>query len=173
MNDNWTLYESPLGTLTLIGGRRGLSALRFPKHGITLAESRRDPHVFAGVVAQLDEYFAGTRTDFDLSLDLAGTSFQRRVWTELQAIPYGKTLSYGALAAAIGRPDRVRAAAAAVARTPIPIVIPCHRAIAANGDLAGYLGGLHRKQALLTLEAATSRHQPPPAAWAYRQLALV
>ena len=173
MNTAWTVYESPLGPLTLIGGPSGPSALRFPGHGFPLNEAHRKPEAFATVVVQLDEYFAGTRTEFDLPLDLGGSAFQRRVWGQLRAIPYGKTLSYAGIANAIGRPDRVRAAAAAIGKTPIPIIIPCHRAIATNGDLTGYLGGLDRKQALLALEEATCRRDPPPAVWAHRQLSLV
>jgi methylated-DNA-[protein]-cysteine S-methyltransferase len=169
----WTTYESPLGPLTLIGGPDGLSALDFPGRGAALDETLRRPEAFTAVVDQLEQYFVGTRTEFNLPLDLHGTPFQRRVWARLAAIPYGETISYGRLAEAIGRPDRVRAAAAAVGRTPVPIIVPCHRVIAANGDLTGYGGGLHRKQALLALEAATRRREPPPAVWAYRQLSLV
>jgi methylated-DNA-[protein]-cysteine S-methyltransferase len=172
MTTAWTSYASPLGPLTLIAGADGLSGLRFAGDPFAHGDLPEDPAAFAVVTGQLDEYFAGTRTEFDAPLDIAGTPFQHRVWARLQAVPYGETISYGALANAIGRPDRVRAVAAAVARTPVPIIIPCHRAIAANGDLTGYRGGLHRKQALLALEAATRGHEPPSCVWGYRQLTL-
>jgi methylated-DNA-[protein]-cysteine S-methyltransferase len=171
MTAAWTIYHSPLGPLTLIGGPAGLSAVRFPGRGEPLDETRQDPGAFEAVTEQLDQYFVGARAGFALPLDVDGTPFQRRVWQQLCAIPQGTTLTYTALANAIGRPDRVRAAAAAVGRTPVPIIIPCHRVIAANGDLTGYLGGLHRKRALLDFEAATSRREPP-FAWATRQLSL-
>ena len=138
-----------------------------------LAEERRDPAALAVACEQLERYFDGTRTWFDLALDLGGTEFQRRVWSELLAIPFGATISYGALADAIGRPDRVRAVGATVGRTPVPIVVPCHRVIGANGDLTGYGGGLQRKQALLDLEAAVAGGEPPPAVWKGRQLAML
>ncbi|MGZ4192228.1 MAG: methylated-DNA--[protein]-cysteine S-methyltransferase, partial [Solirubrobacteraceae bacterium] len=110
---------------------------------------------------------------FALALAHAGTPFQQRVWAALRAIPFGSTRSYGELAAAIGRPDRVRAVGAAVGRTPVPIIVPCHRVIGADGSLTGYGGGLQRKQSLLDLEAAVSGGAPPPGVWAGRQLSLI
>lgn len=172
MSTAWTIYESPLGPLTLIGGPKGLSALHFPGRSGPLDEAHQNPSAFAPVVKQLEQYFAARRPTFELTLDLSGTPFQRRVWQQLCAIPYGTTLGYGRLGDAIGRPDRVRAVAAAVGKTPTPIIIPCHRAIAPNADLTGYLGGLHRKRALLDFEAAISHREPPPAVWAARQLTL-
>ena len=174
MNDDlWTTYESPLGPLTLIGGETGLAALHFPGRSGPLDESRRDGGAFAEAVRQLDEYFAGERTSFELPLDLRGTNFQQRVWATLRGIPYGTTRTYTSLANAVGRTDHVRAAAAAVGKTPVPIVVPCHRVIASNGDLTGYLGGLQRKRALLEFEAGVSQHEPAPAVWAARQLSLL
>ncbi len=149
----WTTYESPLGPLTLIGGTDGLSELRFPGHGAPLDQARRDREAFEIAIAQLEEYFAGRRRRFELALNLSGTPFQHRVWRELTEIPYGATLSYGELARTIGRPDRARAVGAAVGRTPVPIIVPCHRMVAADGALTGYRGGLARKRALLDLEA--------------------
>jgi methylated-DNA-[protein]-cysteine S-methyltransferase len=172
MNQPWTIYESPIGPLTLIGGPAGLRSLSFPGRSAALDETARDNDLFADALEQLHEYFTGTRQRFDLVLNLGGTPFQRHVWTQLCAIPYGSTRSYGELASAISRTDRVRAVAATVGRTPIPIIVPCHRAIAANGDLTGYLGGLQRKQALLGLEAAVSGTDPLPAIWRSRQLTL-
>jgi methylated-DNA-[protein]-cysteine S-methyltransferase len=153
---SWTTYDSPLGPLTLIAGRRGLRALHFPGRVEPLDESARDDRLLAPAVQQLAEYFAGRRRRFELALDLDGTPFQQQVWTHLGRIPYGSTSSYGALARGIGRPDRARAVGAAVGRTPVPIIVPCHRAVGANGDLTGYAGGLDRKRALLGLEAAVS-----------------
>jgi methylated-DNA-[protein]-cysteine S-methyltransferase len=150
--EHWTIYESPLGPLTLIGGQAGLTALRFPGQGEPLVEDEHDPSLFAVAARQLDEYFAVTREGFGVKLDLGGTPFQRRVWEHLQSIPCGATTTYGALARAVGRPEAVRAVAAAVGRTPVPIIVPCHRVVAGDGSLTGYRGGLRRKQALLDLE---------------------
>jgi methylated-DNA-[protein]-cysteine S-methyltransferase len=169
----WTVYESPLGPLTLRGGPRGLTGIDFPGHAGPLAEPDRDPGAFAEAVRQLEEYFAGRRRRFELALDLGGTPFQRAVWEALARIPYGSTLSYTQLAAAAGRPDRVRAVGAAVGRTPVPIIVPCHRAIGADGSLTGYGGGLHRKQALLDLEARAAAGHPVEPAWSFRQIALM
>jgi methylated-DNA-[protein]-cysteine S-methyltransferase len=152
MTTHWHVYESPLGPLTLLGRPGTLTGLCFPGEAEPVDEAGRDPAVFADAVAQLDEYFAGDRRHFDLTLDLTGTPFQQQVWSALQAIPYGETRSYGEVAKAIARPDRARAVGAAVGRTPVPIIVPCHRAIGADGRLTGYRGGLDRKRALLALE---------------------
>lgn len=103
--------------------------------------------------AQLDEYFAGRRTVFDLPLAPAGTPFQRNVWNVLCTVRYGETASYAQVAQQVGSPAAVRAVGAANGRNPIAIVIPCHRIIGSNGTLTGYAGGLERKRALLLLEA--------------------
>ena len=105
--------------------------------------------------AQLREYFAGARRTFDLPLAPHGTAFQQRVWAALRAIPYGETCTYGELAAAIGSPNASRAVGMANHRNPIPIIIPCHRVIGANGTLTGYAGGLEIKRKLLALEGIT------------------
>jgi methylated-DNA-[protein]-cysteine S-methyltransferase len=169
----WTVYESPLGPLTLIGDAESLHELHFPGRAAPRDEATRDSAPFADAIDQLEEYFAGERQHFDLSLRLEGSPFQRRVWDALQAIPFGATRSYGALADEIARPDRVRAVGAAVGRTPVPIIVPCHRVIGADGSLTGYGGGLHRKQALLDLESAVSGGAPPAPVWAGRQLSLL
>ena len=105
--------------------------------------------------AQLAAYFAGTRADFDLPLDLqAGTPFQQSVWDALRAIPRGRTTSYAELARRLGRPQAARAIGAAVGRNPVSIVVPCHRVLGTDGTLTGYAGGLERKTALLQLEGA-------------------
>jgi methylated-DNA-[protein]-cysteine S-methyltransferase len=155
----WTVYESPLGSLTLSGGPEGIGSVRFPGRSPRLDEAARRPMTEA--IDQLDEYFAGERKAFDLTLDLAGSPLQKLVWARLRQIPYGSTISYGELAGQIEEsafPDslepyqRVRAAAAEIGRTPTPILVPCHRVIGADGSLTGYGGGLQRKQALLELE---------------------
>ena len=168
----WSVLESPIGPLTLAGGPRGLSAIHFPGQVPELDPAAEDAGPLTIARAQLTEYFAGTRTTFDLTLDLHGTPFQRAVWDQLLMSPLGETRSYGTLARAIGRIDRVRAVGAAVGRTPVPIIVPCHRAIGANGDLTGYRGGLERKRVLLEHEAAVSGGEPLPALWAGRQLSL-
>jgi methylated-DNA-[protein]-cysteine S-methyltransferase len=121
----------------------------------------------------MDEYFAGERRAFDLALDLHGTEFQRAVWERLLAIPYGETTTYGALARSLGRPDRARAIGAAVGRTPIAIIVPCHRVIGSDGSLTGYGGGLQRKATPLDLEARGVGDTAQPASWSMRQIALL
>ena len=187
MDTVWSTYESPLGRLTLVAGPRGLRTIAFPRQGETPAAETQigragtdaEPGVAACTllegIRQLDEYFAGERRQFDLPLDLGdqGSPFQRAVWNELTRIPFGATTSYGAVARAIGRIDRIRAVGGAVGRVPVPIVVPCHRVIGSSGDLVGYGGGLHRKQALLELEARVSGSEPLPALWSARQLAML
>jgi len=102
---------------------------------------------------QLREYFNGERTTFDLDLSLEGTPFQQKVWAALREIPYGETISYGDLAARLGRPGAARAVGNANGRNPVAIIVPCHRVIAAGGGLGGYSAGLERKRFLLDLEA--------------------
>jgi methylated-DNA-[protein]-cysteine S-methyltransferase len=155
-------YDSPLGQILLVATDTALTGLHFAgeKYYPALAAGwRHDTQAKLIVQArqQLDEYFAGTRQDFDLTVDPAGTAFQRGVWHALQKIPYGTTTHYGALAQRIGKPSASRAVGAANGRNPISIVIPCHRVIGAGGDLTGYAGGLERKAALLRLEA----NRPP------------
>jgi len=149
---HWTTYDSPLGPLTLTAEESRITAIRFPGRDDDLDPADRAEAPFAALRAQLDEYFAGERHTFDLPLDLRGTEFQRAVWEQLRAIPYGETTTYGTIARALGRMDRVPAVGAAVGRTPVPIVVPCHRVLGSDGSLTGYGGGLDRKQALLDLE---------------------
>ena len=146
------LYDSPFGVLTLHATDTGLAGLSFHQHG----DGGGDPEILTAAARQLDEYFAGERTAFDLPLDLTGTEFQLAVWEQLRTIPYGETTTYGELAGRIGRKDIIRAVGAAVGRTPVPIIVPCHRVIGANGSLTGYGGGLPRKRALLDLESGRS-----------------
>ena len=169
----WDVYESPLGPLTLLASDRGLAGVAFPGRAGPLDERDRDPVALAAAAEQLEAYLTGERRGFDLPLDLHGTPFQQRVWAELPRIPYGETLSYTTLAERVGRPDIVRAVAAAVGRTPVPIVVPCHRVVGADGSLTGYGGGLGRKRALLDLERRVGDGDPPPPGAGARQLALL
>lgn len=154
---NYCYFESPIGTLLIAGDDEAVRRIEFPKSGKAgkaepeWVESKRGP--VGEAVRQLREYFAGKRTDFDLPLAPEGTSFQREVWRKLQEIPYGETISYGELAKRVGNAKASRAVGAANGQNPIPIVIPCHRVIGANGKLTGFGGGLPTKEALLTLEA--------------------
>ena len=155
MNElNAVRYESPIGTFTLVGTGKDLVALQFP--GRFSTQPQGDPAALGPVAAQLDEYFAGRRRTFELDLELKGTEFQRRVWAALREIRYGETTSYGALArkltAETGMSFDPRGVGGAVGSTPVPIIVPCHRVIGANGSLTGYGGGLPRKRALLALE---------------------
>ena len=152
--------ESPLGLLRLYGTERGLTGVFMENHRHGPEEEgqgndQRDDSLLEGARRQLNEYFAGLRTMFDLEIDrdaLGGTPFQRLVWSELEKIPYGVTISYGELAARIGNPNAVRAVGLANGRNPISIIVPCHRVIGANGTLTGYGGGLERKRWLLEWE---------------------
>ena len=158
-----TTLDTPLGPLTLVAGARGLRGILFPgEPGPAGADAVTNPGagVLADAATQLCEYFDGRRRMFGLALDIAGTPFQRRVWSTLAAeVPYGSTTTYGALARRLGAgPAMARAVGAANGRTPVPIVIPCHRVIGAGGALTGYRGGLDRKRALLDLEAGDGPH---------------
>jgi methylated-DNA-[protein]-cysteine S-methyltransferase len=148
----FTNFESPLGELTLVAGPDGeLRGLYFPGTAPALSAADHDPEALAAATEQLEQYFRGERTRFELMLDYAGTSFQRSVWDALRTIEYGTTTTYGTLARALDA--QPRAVGAAVGATPIPIVIPCHRVIGSDGSLTGYGGGLPRKRALLDLES--------------------
>ena len=142
------LLQTPIGPLTLHGGADGLTALAFGDEA-----AGPDAPELAGAAGQLEEYFAGDRDRFEVDLDLRGTPFQREVWDLLLAIPHGETTTYSDLAARMGRPRHVRAVAAAVGRTPVPIIVPCHRVLGRDGGLTGYRGGLPVKRALLELES--------------------
>jgi len=151
----YTFMETPIGRLLLAGDGQRLSLVGFPRgKGLVTPRPRwrRDDDAFSRAKEQLREYFDGTRREFDLPLDLRGTGFQLMVWRELARIPYGETISYGELARRIGQPDASRAVGAANGANPIPIVIPCHRVIGANGSLTGFGGGIETKKRLLALE---------------------
>ena len=154
MTRAWATIDTPLGELVLEGDERGLTAVRLPNlPRPDLDPARRDPDALAGALSQVEEYFAGRRREFDLPLAPAGGDFDLRVWRETSAIPYGETISYGALARAVGRPRGAREVGGAMARNRIPIIVPCHRVVGSDGALVGYAGGLERKRALLDLEA--------------------
>jgi methylated-DNA-[protein]-cysteine S-methyltransferase len=169
----WDIVQTPLGPLTMRASEHGLTGLAFPGHAGALDEGGRDRDALAEAGRQLESWFAGERQAFDLPLDLAGTPFQRRVWDELLRVPYGETVTYGELAGRVGRADIVRAVGAAVGRTPVPIVVPCHRVLGADGSLTGYRGGLQRKRALLDHERRGRDGRGPEPAWHVRQLALL
>ncbi|MBK0392269.1 methylated-DNA--[protein]-cysteine S-methyltransferase [Ramlibacter algicola] len=150
-------HASALGDILLAASPRGLAGLWFDgqKHQPDSAAWPLQPShpVLVQAMRQLDEYFAGRRTQFDLPLDLqAGTAFQQGVWRALLAIPHGAHCTYGALAQRIDAVRAVRAVGAAVGRNPLSIVVPCHRVLGSTGALTGYAGGLERKTALLRLE---------------------
>ncbi|HET7569524.1 MAG TPA: methylated-DNA--[protein]-cysteine S-methyltransferase [Gammaproteobacteria bacterium] len=147
--------NSPVGRLLLAADEEALKLISFETGRHVRqpdAKWRKDEAPLRETVRQLDEYFAGERRDFDLPLQPEGTAFQQSVWRALRDIPYGSTESYGALAKRIGKPKAVRAVGASNGLNPLPIVIPCHRVIGANGSLTGYGGGLPVKQQLLALE---------------------
>nr|WP_110930379.1 methylated-DNA--[protein]-cysteine S-methyltransferase [Paenibacillus bouchesdurhonensis] len=162
---HYTEMDSPIGILTLCASDKGLCHIEFgsfadkadylrkwadryyPGAGYISADK---PLVLA--VAQLGDYFAGTRRSFDLALDFRGTEFQRKVWGALLDIPYGAVVSYKSIAESIGQPKAVRAVGGANNKNPLPIIVPCHRVIGSGGALVGYGGGLSIKESLLSLE---------------------
>jgi methylated-DNA-[protein]-cysteine S-methyltransferase len=151
----YRVIDSPVGPLTLAGSDDVLNHLRMDDQ--THPPSGRDQWsldegAFPKVVEQLDAYFAGELTEFDVAFDLSGTPFQKRVWAALLDIPYGRTASYGEVASRIGQPGASRAVGLANGRNPVAIIVPCHRVIGSTGTLTGYGGGLPRKRLLLDLE---------------------
>ena len=148
----YTYAETPIGALLVAGEGNAIIETHFagaqPK-----PEWIRDESALRGATDQLRAYFAGELQAFDLALDPRGTEFQQSVWRALLDIPYGQTTTYSTIAQRIGRPAAVRAVGAANGANPIPIVIPCHRVIGANGSLTGFGGGMDVKRQLLALEA--------------------
>ncbi|MFD7446467.1 methylated-DNA--[protein]-cysteine S-methyltransferase [Streptomyces sp. NPDC059909] len=156
MTRTHTVVDSPYGPLTLVATDSVLSGLYMTGQRHRPADEtfgEPDPRPFGEVIHQLDAYFAGELTDFDLPLHLAGTPFQRSVWEQLCLIPYGETRTYGDLADALGNPGASRAVGLANGKNPIGIIVPCHRVIGSTGSLTGYGGGLDRKQRLLAFES--------------------
>jgi len=152
---DYTVVDSPIGELLLTAEDGLVTGLHFSPFAID-PSWRHDPEALGAAATQLEEYFAGERTEFDLPLSPQGTEFQRRVWSMLRKIPYGETTTYGTLANELGNPRTVRAVGLANGRNPIAVIIPCHRVIGANGSLVGFGGGLDRKRALLDHEAGVS-----------------
>jgi len=162
---NYQDIDSPIGRLRLIADGDRLVSIWF-EHGRDAARAaarepldleERSSEVLERAREQLEEYFTGRRQQFDLPLDPRGTDFQRRVWQRLRSIAYGETTTYGALARELGDPGASRAVGLANGSNPLPIVIPCHRVIGADGSLTGFGGGLPVKQALLELERAATQ----------------
>lgn len=155
---HYQFIDSPVDPLLLAADEHGLKLIEFhtPRHPMSrLADwSEGDNPVLQATRVQLDEYFSGARKQFDLPLAPQGTPFQTEVWHTLATIPYGETISYAQLAQRVGKPTAMRAVGAANGRNPLPIVLPCHRVIGADGSLTGFGGGLPTKQFLLELEGA-------------------
>jgi methylated-DNA-[protein]-cysteine S-methyltransferase len=152
----YDVVDSPVGDLLVAATNRGVCRISY-----TVDDGDSLVRAFGGrilrlplddVRRELDEYFEGERTAFDLPLDLRVAPFNEQVLRELARVPYGATTTYGALAALVGRPRAARAVGTVMNRNPLPIVLPCHRVVGANGALTGYAGGLDRKRALLRLE---------------------
>jgi methylated-DNA-[protein]-cysteine S-methyltransferase len=148
----WDYIDTPVGKVKVSASFSGITSVVF----VSAQESQVAPipNTLVGKACkQLGQYFEGTRSKFELDLDLIGTEFQRQVWGGLLTIPYGKTCSYSEIATLLGNPKAVRAVGAANGKNPISIIVPCHRVIGANGTLTGYAGGLDRKEWLLNLES--------------------
>jgi methylated-DNA-[protein]-cysteine S-methyltransferase len=149
--------QTPIGELLLVADESAITGVYFTgqKHFPAIYKDwKKDANhpVLKKAAAQLKDYFAGKRVEFDLPLRLTGTSFQEKVWKEIARIPFGKTLTYGELAKRVGSPGAVRAAGASTGRNPVGIIVPCHRVVGKDGSLTGYAGGLDRKRHLLQLE---------------------
>ncbi|MFF0434230.1 methylated-DNA--[protein]-cysteine S-methyltransferase [Streptomyces sp. NPDC004327] len=158
-----TVIDSPYDALTLVAVDGVLSRVHMTEQRHRPSEDTfgtRDPRPFVEAVRQLDAYFAGELTVFELPLKLIGTPFQLRVWERLRLIPYGETRTYGELADALGNPAASRAVGLANGKNPVSIIVPCHRVIGASGDLTGYGGGLTRKKRLLAFESGAAGPEP-------------
>ena len=149
---NTLTVSTPIGELLLVSDGQNLVRIAFPDQHQQLGGDSQEDAILAKAAKQLGEFFNGRRRHFDLPLAASGTQFQREVWSQLAAIPFGEVRSYRDIAAEIGRPTAVRAVGAANGRNPLPIVVPCHRVIGADGSLTGFAGGLERKRHLLVLE---------------------
>lgn len=149
------IIKSPLGFAKIVGDTSGIASITVLNSDAT--PSRSIPKTLMPCTTQLEDYFNGTRTSFDLKLNPAGTGFQKTVWNALQSIPYGQTVSYLQLSRQLGNVKAIRAVAAANGKNPLWIVVPCHRVIGSDGSLTGYAGGLHRKRWLLEHESTTNQ----------------
>ena len=148
------MIQSPVGPLALVGTEDALTGVEF---GGGQDGADAPSPVLERAARELAEYFAGERREFTVPLAPEGTAFQKSVWEELRKIPYGETASYGDVAARLGKPGAAVAVGQANSRNPIPIFIPCHRVIGANGRMVGYTGGMHIKKALLAVEGIAGR----------------
>jgi methylated-DNA-[protein]-cysteine S-methyltransferase len=153
-----TYFQSPLGPLKISGSPTAVQEVLFWQHSDVDSHNEADhlrelPELARMCIAELTEYFEGTRRHFDVPVSQAGTAFQQRVWNELVAIPYGKTISYLELSRRIGDVKAIRAAASTNGKNKLAVIVPCHRVIGSNRDLVGYAGGLHNKRWLLEHEA--------------------
>jgi methylated-DNA-[protein]-cysteine S-methyltransferase len=148
----YTFAETPIGAILIAGDGEAIVEIHFAGAN-PRPDWIRDDDALREAANQLHAYFAGERSGFDLRLAPRGTDFQQSVWSALQQIPYGETTTYSTIAERIGRPAAIRAVGAANGANPIPIVIPCHRVIGANGSMTGFGGGIDVKRRLLALEA--------------------
>ncbi|OED36195.1 cysteine methyltransferase [Flavobacteriaceae bacterium (ex Bugula neritina AB1)] len=144
-------FNTPLGIGTVTGDGNGITKVAITEDP-HITESTEVPHYLKTAIEQLQEYFNGKRTEFDLVLNPLGTDFQKKVWDELLKVPFGKTATYLDIAKRLGDPKCIRAAATANGKNPLWIIVPCHRIIGSDGSLTGYAGGLWRKKWLLDLE---------------------
>ncbi|MEQ8746225.1 methylated-DNA--[protein]-cysteine S-methyltransferase [Pyruvatibacter sp.] len=159
----YTYIPSPLGDLLVAGDGEHLHLISFPTGNKKVSQAshwREDAAVFRPVKQQLDAYFAGDLTTFDIPLTLQGTDFQNLIWKNLATIPYGETATYGEMAKRAGRPKASRAVGAANGANPLPIILPCHRVIGSTGALTGFGGGMDAKKFLLRLEGASAVQGP-------------
>ena len=148
-------YKSPIGTLEIKGDTDGIQSVLFIDEDVE--ETKKSSEVLQNCITQLDEYFSGTRKEFELHLNIKATKFQEKVWKALLHIPFGKTRSYLEQAKALGDVKAIRAVASANGKNPIAIIIPCHRIIGSDGSLTGYAGGIHRKKWLLEHEGVLTQ----------------
>lgn len=157
---SWTRMQSPIGDLILVEENGALTTVGFTngtRPATPPPDGEERPERFDEVIRQLQEYFSVARREFDLALAPQGTPFQRRVWNALREIPFGRSASYGEIARRLENPNAMRAVGLANGRNPIPVIIPCHRVIGADGSLTGYGGGLPIKRKLLALEGIEFR----------------
>ena len=154
---NELVVASPVGKLTLVASEKGLVAIDVRNNSaqVVTAPNASAEAILLKTKKQLEQYFAGKRTTFDVALDLVGTEFQVQAWRALCRIPFGKTISYGQQASNIKKPKAFRAVGSANGKNPIPIIVPCHRVVASDGSLGGYALGLKMKKQLLTLEGVS------------------
>ncbi len=165
----YIIFNLNMGWIGILGSTRGLLRITFPQRSArqvrellsdSISHATWSPHLFRDLMERLRIYFSGHKATFPDELDLSrATAFQRQVWETTRLIPYGKTKSYTWVAEEIGKPEAVRAVGQALARNPLPIIIPCHRVLTSDGKLGGYRGGLEMKRHLLYLEASASVRQ--------------